>query len=279
MVKSLILTNRELKAIERKLGNKKLVQQDYNYLSKFVRPKLREIAGINAKELLNKLSYNQRAISINNKIKHLILSNVEEIKAIILYGSIILSNYKNYNDIDVLVVVKKSKGSLVERYREINNLEEIAKKQKLNLDIQIMSEKTYKSQYNRNPNLIYQLKNSKIIYGKIKLPSVIEIYKMDLYMKLDYSDIDDAESDGVELYKSLRNVILVRLLSRGIVNNVLLNEIIKSILGEELVYKLKSNNVSKKEKKYVLKIIGLLASLISKDLKNQKWEKKEVPSH
>ena len=277
MKKSVILTKKELKVIERKLSNKKLGQQDYNYLSTFIRPKLREMSETNAKELLNKLSYNQKAISINNKIKKLILSKVRNVKAIVVYGSTILNNYENYNDIDVLIITgKKLWKTSGGKYKVINEVEKLAKEQRLNLDIQIISEETYESQSYRNPNLIYQLKNSKIIYGKIKLPSISEIYKMDLYMKLDYSTIDDIDSSGEELYKSLRNIILVKLLSNGIVDNNLLNIILTSILGEEILYKLKSNIVSRTEKKNVLQIIKLLEQLASEDLKNQKWEKKRI---
>ena len=108
------------------------------------------------------------------------------------------------------------------------------------------------------------------------MPVASEVYKMDLYMKLDYSTIDDIDCSGEELYKSLRNIILVRLLTSGIVDNHLLNRVVKSILGEELIDKLKSGTASPKEKKHVLQIIKLLEYLISEELRNQKWEKRAI---
>lgn len=278
MVKSLILTERELEVIEKKLMNKRLNQQDSNYLSRYVRPKLKEIKDMNAGEIISKLTYNQKTISIENKIRKLVLNNLKNIKAIILYGSAVYNNYEENKDIDILIIVKKI-GNLREKYVQINKLEELGRKEDYNLDIQILSEETYESEYNKNPNLIYQLKDSKTIYGKISLPKNIEIYKMDLYTKLDYSSLEDIQSDGEELYKSLRNIILVRLLSRGVVNNYLLNEIIKSILGEELTYKLKYNKTNRQEKKEALKILNLLEHSTSKEVKNLKWEKKLLLNH
>jgi len=276
---SLILTNREREVINKKLKNKKLNQQDYNYLSKYVRPKLKEIVEINADELLTKLKYNQQAISIERKIKNLILKNIKEVKAIIIYGSVIQNNYTNYNDIDCLVIVKKLNLKLGKKYKKINETEKKAKEENLNLDVQIISEPYYNDQHNKNPNLIYQLKDSKVIYGKVRKNPQKEIPKLYLNMKLDYSTIDDIYSNGCELYKAVRNTVLVKLLMRGILNNEILNQTVKSILGESLIYKLKTNTASKEEKKQVLKIISLLVSLAEEEIKNSKWGKIKILSH
>ena len=136
MTKSLILTGRELEVIEKKLRNKKLNQQDTNYLSKYVRPKLEEITHIDAKKLLDNLAYNQKAISIENEIRKLALNNLRNIKAIVLYGSAVYNNYEENKDIDVLIIVKKI-GNLREKYVQINKLEELGRKEDYNLDIQI----------------------------------------------------------------------------------------------------------------------------------------------
>ena len=104
---SKILTNKELQIINKKLSKAKLTQQDSNYLSKYIRPKLREIKTINAQELLNKLDYNQKSISIEKKIKQIILKNIKNIDSITIYGSAIQNNYKKYNDIDVMVITKE----------------------------------------------------------------------------------------------------------------------------------------------------------------------------
>ena len=51
MIKNKILTEKANEIINKKLRNKKLTQQDSNYLSRFVRPKLRDMASINAEVL------------------------------------------------------------------------------------------------------------------------------------------------------------------------------------------------------------------------------------
>ena len=104
MVKSKILTARESEIIKRKLKGYSLTQNESNILSRFVRPKLREMSKINAGLLLNKLEYNQKAKSIEKKIKKTILDNMKDVQTLLLYGSAIQTNYKNYSDLDVLVI-------------------------------------------------------------------------------------------------------------------------------------------------------------------------------
>src|SRR3989344_5876934 len=101
MIKSTIFTKGELKVIHRKMNNVKLNQTDSNYLSRFIRPKLREIESMDAKYMLDKIEYNQKIKSIENKIKKAILGSLKDVGAIILYGSVIQNNYKDYNDIDI----------------------------------------------------------------------------------------------------------------------------------------------------------------------------------
>ena len=105
--KSILITKREAEVINKKLQHKKLTQQDSNYLSRYVRPKLREMTEIDSRLLLNKLEYNQKIPAIERYIKNLILKNIKYVSSIVIYGSAIYNNYKNYNDIDVLVAVKK----------------------------------------------------------------------------------------------------------------------------------------------------------------------------
>ncbi|MBI2135799.1 hypothetical protein HYU06_01890 [Candidatus Woesearchaeota archaeon] len=104
---SLVLTDRETEVINKKLSHKRLTQQDSNYLSRYVRPKLKQIAELDTVWLLNSLEYRQKIHSIETKIKLLMLRNVKHVAAILIYGSAIYNNYKDYNDIDVMVLVKK----------------------------------------------------------------------------------------------------------------------------------------------------------------------------
>jgi len=81
--KSLVLTPKELRVIKKKLSGAKMNQQDSNYLSRYIRPKLKEIKEIDAKLLLEKLEYNQKGLSIEKKI----INNLKYLKpkAIILF--------------------------------------------------------------------------------------------------------------------------------------------------------------------------------------------------
>src|SRR3989344_1118227 len=130
-----ILTARETEVINKKLNNKRLTQLDSNILTRTIRPKLKQIANINADSLLKRLSYNPKHRAIENKIKNLILSNIKEIEAIILIGSAIQTSYNEYNDIDIITITKKRiRGKKYEKENVIRGLEKQAKKIKLNLD-------------------------------------------------------------------------------------------------------------------------------------------------
>ena len=274
MVKHSILTQRERQIMDKKIKGTSLTQNESNILSKVVRPKLREISKISAITLLNKLEYNQKAKSIENKLRELVLRNIKNVKAIILYGSAIQTNYKEYNDIDVLVVTKdKDWNTIGDKYDSISKLTKIAKDAGLNADIQLVDKKSFEIQYPHNPSLIYQLKDSKIIHGAIKIPSKRELSKLDLRMKLDWSDIDDEESSSSELYQSFRNIVLVRLLLHRIINNELLREEVIKELGEKLVAKLKNNAATKLERKLALHYIRKLSEETDKEIRESKWEK------
>lgn len=274
MIKYNILTERENEIINKKLKGLSLTQNESNILSKSVRPKLREISKINAHVLLDKLEYNQIAKSIENNVKKIVLENMKDVKALLIYGSAIQTNYKYYNDIDLLIVTnKKTWNSIGDKYNLIMKLTGLAKKIDLDLDIQIIDLNSFHYEYPHNPSLIYQLKDSKIIYGKIKLPSKVELSKLDLRMKLDWSDIDDEDSKGNEIYQSLRNVLLVKLLLNKIVDNSSLREKANKELGDNIINKLKNNDASKSEKRWALQYIKYLVEKTDEEIKSAKWEK------
>jgi hypothetical protein len=152
-------------------------------------------------------------------------------------------------------------------------LENSAKRIALNLDIQLIDLYSFNIEYSKSPSLIYQLDDSKIIYGKIELSKNKELTKLDLRMKLDWSDIDDEDSEGKEIYLALRNVILVRLLTNKIVNNSLLRESVYKEIGRNIIERLKNNNISKTEKRIILNYIKQLSEKTDKEIINAKWEK------
>lgn len=278
MIKYKILTERENQIINKKLKGHSLTQNESNILSKSIRPKLKEISKINANMLLDRLEYNQKAKSIENKIKELIIKNIAGIKAILIYGSAIQTNYKEYNDIDVLIVTnKKIWKSVGEKYDLIIKLTDYANKINLNLDIQIIDADLFYKAYPRSPSLIYQLNDYKIIYGKLKLPNEKkEIYNIDLRMKLDWSDIEDIEPKGIDIYKALRNIILVRLLLNKIIDNRKLKESLIEEIGKNLIEKLKNNKESKEERRIAFNYLKKLNEITRKEIKGGLWEKIEL---
>src|SRR3989344_4957149 len=174
MIKSTIFTKGELKVIHRKMNNVKLNQTDSNYLSRFIRPKLKEIESLDAKYLLDKMEYNQKIKSIENKIKKIILSSLNDVDSIILYGSVI---HKNYNDIDIMIVTKsKIYKKEIDKYKKIKEIKNILKDNSIVSDIEIISKENLIKSYKNSPTLIYELKDHKVIYGNIKIPERIELY-------------------------------------------------------------------------------------------------------
>jgi predicted nucleotidyltransferase len=275
---SLILTRKEIEVINKKLLGKKLSQQDSNYLSRYVRPKLREISSIDAKTLLGKLQYSQKSISIENRIKTIILKCLENVSAVILYGSAIQNNYSDYNDIDILIVIKsKIFRNLGDKAKKTKELKKELDKSGINSDIEIYDKKTIKNACLHNPSLIYQLKDHKVIYGQLKLPDKKkEVYNIDLKMKLDWSDIEDIEPEGIDIYKALRNIILVRLILNKIVDNNKLKESLNDEIGKNLIEKLKNNKESKIEKRLALNYLKELSEITRKEIKGGLWEKIEL---
>ncbi|MFH1365366.1 MAG: nucleotidyltransferase domain-containing protein [archaeon] len=277
MIENKILTKKAMEIINKKLENQKLTQQDSNYLSRFVRPKLRDIASINAEVLLRKLEYNPRALSIERRIKNIILKNVPKVDSIIVCGSAIQTNYKEYNDLDVIVATRNVlTKSLKEKNKLIKKIGEIGKSENLNLDVQIYARNSILSQYVHNPSLIYQLKDSKIIYGKLNLPSKVNISNLDLKMKLDWSEGLHIYSNASEIYYALRNAMLVLMLINKKIDNSQLRENLISILGGDLVVKLMKNQASKEEKKLALNYLNSLIRYLETELNNPKWEKIEI---
>jgi predicted nucleotidyltransferase len=271
MIKSSIFTEKELEVISKRISHKRLNQVDSNYLYKFIRPKIREIASIDAGLLLNKMEYNQKIKSIEEKIKKTILASLDA-QAVILYGSAIQTNYKEYNDIDIIVVTKKDIVPIKEKYRKILKIKKLLEKYSIKADIEIYSESSFQKTYPSSPSLIYQLKEHKIIYGKINLPKKINLHNIHLQMKLDWSYLDD-KPQGVDIYKALRNTVLVWLLLNKIVDNQKLNESLNDELGRNLIERLKSNKESKLDRKIALIFLKELKEKTRKELGKVSWER------
>ncbi len=275
MIGNRILTKKAIEVINKRLRNEKLSQQDSNYLSRFVRPKLRDMISINAEILLKRLEYNPKSFWIEKKIKEIMLKNVQNVDSIIICGSAIQTHYREYRDIDIIVAIKKI-ISLKEKEKLIEKIRERGKKENLNLDVQIYAKKSILEQYKHNPSLIYQLKDSKVIYGKLKVSEKVELSHLDLKMKLDWSEGLDIYSKASEIYYALRNAMLVLLLMNKTIDNYQLRESLVHILGDDLLIKLRDDNTSKIEKKLALNLLNTLVRYLEIELNKPKWEKIEI---
>jgi predicted nucleotidyltransferase len=269
-----LLTIKELNTIKKKLDNKNLTQEDSNRLSRFIRPKLKMIKSIDSEYLLNRLSYNPKSIGIENNIKELVLKKIKNIKAIVIYGSAILSGYNDYRDIDVIILTKNKMFD--NKWENLRFSRELEKESRFPLDIQIIDEKTFIKNYSNNASWIYQLKDSKTIYGNIKIPKNIRLTKMDLRMKLDWSDLDYIPDESKEIYNAIRNTILVRLLMNKIIDNGRLINEIKKELGTSILEKLRNNTASALEKKYALKYLKDITEKTRKEIIDSKWEEIKI---
>ncbi len=278
MIKSTILTPKAHEVIRKKLEGKKLTQQDSNYLSRFVRPKLREMSKIDAKSLLKKLDYSPKSRAVERKIKEIVLSIISDVECIIICGSAIQTNYEEYADIDIIIATKK----IIPNMKKSALVQELIRKgseRDLNLDPQVYAKRSIISQYGSSPSLIYQLKDSKVIYGNISLPKRISLSPLDLKIKLDWSEGLSLKSEASEIYYSIRNALLVLLLLNRKVDNHKLVESMVSLLGASLLNKLRSNTADKGEKKLALSHLNLLTNHLEHELGNPQWEKIELENH
>ncbi len=283
---SLLLTRREMEVIDKRLKQKKLSQQDSNYLSRFVRPKLREMSLIDSRLLLKKLEYNQKIKAVENKVRRLILANMRDVVSITLYGSIVYSNYTSHKDIDVLVSVKsKFWKTLGEKYRLIAKIKNQAKG--LNLDIKIYHNKDIYESYPTNITLIYELSDSKTIYGALEYPKIVHIDNAVLKFHMDYSysillDIKENGASGLhgkEIYSAIRNLWIIRFIMKKIVDNRQLIAILNYELGESMINSLKEGAASKAKKEmasiYLEELYGRTEKDIGKVNEEIKWERKQ----
>ncbi|MBS3075179.1 nucleotidyltransferase domain-containing protein [Candidatus Pacearchaeota archaeon] len=278
-----VLTKREIETINKRLLGKPLNQQDSNYLSRFVRPRLRQILKINTEHILNQIEYNHKSHAIEKKIKKILMEELKEIKAIILFGSVVQTNYSNYRDIDCITMLEKPFwNKLHEKYKKINSIKKIFEKHEINIDLQIYDKQTFNDSKNSNISLMYQLHDSKIIYGKVEIPKKYEIRKMDLRMKLNYSIFEDSEYNhikGQEIYEDIRGIILIRLLINKIIDNQKLNQETYDEISKNLAVKLRNNEENSVEKRIAILHLKRLIKETYDRLNQIKWEKIELYNH
>jgi predicted nucleotidyltransferase len=281
MVELNILTKVGNKILNKKLNNKRLTQVESNYLSRSIRPKLKQLQeskDLDIDSIMQRIEYNQKALAIEERLKNLIKEIlVKGLDSIIIYGSAIQTNYHTYNDIDVLILTKKKLwDTQKEKYLLKKKINDMAKSLNFNVDIQIMTRKQFYLEYPNSPSLIYQLKDSKLIYGNLKIPSKINLYNIDLHMKLDWSKIYDPKPKGNEIYHALRNTVLVRLILNKIIDNSRLKESLSEELGKNLLERLKNNQESRLDRKIALVYLNELVAKTRAEIKGDLWERIEL---
>jgi predicted nucleotidyltransferase len=274
MLNQSILTRVEQEVINKKLTNQKMTKQDSYYLSVSIRPKLKQMEELNKKNILQRIEYIPKARAIEKNIVNLMLKELKNVKAIVLYGSVIQTNYSEYNDIDVLIVIKdKFWENRRQKINLLNDLENKAKEIGLKLDVQILDVQTFKDSYPSNISLIYQMKDSKIIYGSLNLPKKIELPKLNLKMKLDWSELDTLKPSGEDIYNCIRNTLIVRLILNKIIDNFYLSNHLIEELGKDLIVRLKENKVSQIEKKIAINYLRRINEETLNKINGAKWEK------
>ena len=117
------------------------------------------------------------------------------------------------------------------------------------------------------------MKDSKLIYGSLKLPNKINISNLDLKMKLDWSEDLSINPKAREIYLAIRNAMLVSLLMNKRVDNYQLNQNLINALGNDLSLKLKKDEASSMERKLALSYLNLLVKHLEAELNKPKWEK------
>ena len=91
-------------------------------------------------------------------------------------------------------------------------------------------------------------------------------------MKLDWSD-PLIINNGKEIYECIRNLWLVKLLMRGVIDNYKLSSELTKELGRYLISKLVSNTASLPERKIALDYLIISLKETEQEIKEAKWEK------
>ena len=108
-----ILSKREIEVVLKRLSNEHITQTESNYLSKSIRPKLKSAEFAASNDILSLLDYRRKKYEredqiLRNKIIKGTKDLIDDIKAIILFGSYIRNNHTNYRDIDIMIILNKN---------------------------------------------------------------------------------------------------------------------------------------------------------------------------
>tara|TARA_Y100000310_G_C20605260_1_gene775154 strand:+ start:608 stop:1450 length:843 start_codon:yes stop_codon:yes gene_type:complete len=253
-----ILSKREIDVVIKRLGNKHLTQTESNYLSRSIRPKLREAEYASKNNLLSLLDYRRKKherknLLIRNKILAALSTLSKQIKAIILFGSFVQNHHTKYRDIDVLIVFKKKQWQKsIDRH---NLAKQIEKDVPLTIDVQLTTITDLQKTYPYSPLLQTQLEEYEIIYGKVTLPKHKLINKP--YLNQQLLEIEpilelSRSLDPNKIYTVLRQCIAVKQFLNKSISNKALEKTITNNIGATTVKSLKDNTATNIQRKIAL---------------------------
>ena len=269
----LILSRREIEVVTKRLDNIPITQTESNYLSRSIRPKLKSAAFATKNNLLRLLDYKRKKYErkdlILNKMILLALKDIlRDVQAVIIFGSYIMNRHTNYQDIDIMVVLKRRlwKGT-IDKFRLEKNIESRIHSK---TDINFVVYKDLKQNFQSSPLLQTQLEYSKSIYGKINLNKAILINEKYLYAKLlDIETVIELGKDleGKYIYNGIRGCLAIELFLKKIINNRLIINRIKDDIGESTMESLRKNTANKIQRDIGLRYLKYLYKTLEKKLR------------
>ena len=274
-----ILSRREIEVVIKRLKNKHITQTESNYLSRSIRPKLKAAEFASSSKLLSLLDYRrnkyEREDSVLKRSILLALKDIiQNVQAVVIFGSYIMNNHTDYQDIDIMVVLKrKIWGSVIEKHKIE---EKISHSLIFKADIILNNYEDLKEVFPFSPLLQTQLEYSKVIYSKLNLPNKIIINKPYLYSKLlDTEFILECGKDleGKYIYNGIRTCLSIQMFINRKISNELIIKTIENNIGKETADNLRRNKANDLQRNISLRYLKYLYNCIEKELR---WVKKRV---
>jgi len=242
-----ILSKKEIEVVIKRLNNKHITQTESNYLSRSIRPKLKSAEFAASIELFSLLDYRRKKHEredkiLREKMLHAVKDILNNIKAIILFGSYVRNSHANYKDIDAMIVLKKRlwKNS-AEKHRLKKSIEKTID---LKTDISLMVYSELVKLLPYSPLLQTELENHKILYGNVRVAKKIIINKAYLYRKLLEAEqvLEMGKSiDSRYIYNAIRNCLSIELYLKMKVDNKLIIKTIEENIGKATAESLLDN--------------------------------------
>ncbi len=274
-----ILSRREIEVVMKRLKNKHITQTESNYLSRSIRPKLKAAEFASSNKLLSLLDYRRKKYEREDTVlrKNILLALkdiIKDVQAVVVFGSYIMNQHTNYQDIDIMVVLRrKIWGSVVEKHKIEERISSLLR---FRADIILNNYKDLKEVFPFSPLLQTQFEYSKVIYGKLNLPNKIIINKPYLYSKL--SDVEfilecGKDLEGKYIYNGIRTCLSIKMFINRKISNGLIIKTIEKNMGKETTDNLRRNKANNLQRNISLRYLKYLYRGIEKELR---WVKKRI---